>query len=58
MLGALEVLSVALFTFDYASRALSASVSDSGGLMRYVLSFYGLVDLFSVLPFFLSLIHI
>ena len=50
MLGALEVLSVALFTFDYASRALSASVSDSGGLMRYVLSFYGLVDL--------SLIHI
>lgn len=54
LLGALEILSVALFTFDYVSRALSASV-DSGGLMRYVLSFYGLVDLFSVLPFFLGL---
>lgn len=53
-LGLLEILSVALFTFDYVSRALSASV-DSGGLMRYVLSFYGLVDLFSVLPFFLGL---
>ena len=51
----LEVLSVALFTFDYVARVLSASVEESGSLMRYVFSFFGLVDLFSVLPFFLGL---
>lgn len=61
-LGALEILSVAVFTMDYAARVLDASTFSSsaggccsGGAMRYVLSFYGVVDLMSVLPFFLGL---
>ncbi|CAM9338942.1 unnamed protein product [Ectocarpus sp. 6 AP-2014] len=62
-LGALEILSVATFTMDYAARVMNAASSlsssaggcCSGGAMRYVLSFYGVVDLMSVLPFFLGL---
>ena len=54
-LGVIELASVFLFTLDYIARALSAAASRSGGLMRYLLSFYGLVDLLSVLPFFLGL---
>ncbi|CAN0104922.1 unnamed protein product, partial [Ectocarpus sp. 12 AP-2014] len=62
-LGALEILSVAVFTMDYAARVMNAASSSSssaggccsGGAMRYVLSFYGVVDLMSVLPFFLGL---
>lgn len=44
-----------LFSLDYVARAVSASASGGDGLMRYVFSFYGLVDLMSVLPFFLEL---
>lgn len=60
-LGALEIVSVAVFTADYAARVMSAAAEDDGrcpcggGAMRYVASFYGVVDLFSVLPFFLGL---
>eukprot|EP00752_Nemacystus_decipiens_P005802 g5248.t1 len=60
-LGALEIFSVAVFTADYAARVMSAAAEDGGrcpcggGAMRYVVSFYGVVDLFSVLPFFLGL---
>ncbi len=64
-LGALEILSVAVFTADYAARVVSAAAAEEGGggdgsccndgAMRYVVSFYGVVDLLSVLPFFLGL---
>lgn len=42
-----------VFTLDYAARAISASTTN--GLMRYLWSFYGIVDLLSVLPFFVGL---
>lgn len=54
-----------MFTADYAARVMSAASADEGrccsssgcggGAMRYVVSFYGVVDLLSVLPFFLGL---
>lgn len=52
---------MAAFTADYAARVMSAAAEDGGrcpcggGAMRYVASFYGVVDLLSVLPFFLGL---
>lgn len=49
----LEIVSVTVFTLDYVARAISASTTT--GLMRYLWSFYGMVDLLSVLPFFVGL---
>ncbi|CAM9596567.1 unnamed protein product, partial [Hapterophycus canaliculatus] len=54
-LGALEIFSVAFLTADYAVRVLSAASADDSSVIRYVMSFYGVVDLMSVLPFFLGL---
>lgn len=55
-LGVLEIFSVTMFTVDYIARAVSASLSSkSDGLMRYIFGFFGIIDLLSVLPFFLGL---
>lgn len=54
-LGALEVLSAVAFSLDYVARVVSAASSSPDGLMRYVFGFYGIVDLLSVLPFYLAL---
>lgn len=44
-----EVFSIAVFTVEYLFRCLLARP-----LWRYAWSFYGLIDLLSILPFFLS----
>lgn len=54
-LGAVEVFSVAFFTIDFAARVVSAAAVGGDGVMRYVMSFDGFVDLFSFLPFYLAL---
>ncbi|HKU37144.1 MAG TPA: ion transporter [Polyangiales bacterium] len=51
VLRALEWVLTGLFTVDYALRLVSVHKP-----LRYVTSFYGLVDLMSVLPSYLSLI--
>ncbi|CAM9445641.1 unnamed protein product [Discosporangium mesarthrocarpum] len=53
ILGALEVFSVGLFTLDYLSRVFAAA--SENWLMEYIFSFYGMVDLLSVLPFYVGL---
>ena len=49
-LATIEVFTVVLFTMEYALRIYAAPRR-----WRYVFSFYGLVDLFSIAPFYLSL---
>jgi len=55
-----EVLSVVVFTAEYALRLWTAperlQLSPAGERKRYVLSFYGLVDFFAILPFYLQLV--
>ena len=48
-LGALEVATVAVFTLEYALRVFVADRP-----LRFILSFYGLVDLASILPFYVA----
>lgn len=50
MLLAVEIVLTALFTVDYALHVYSAPHR-----LRYMFSFFGLVDLLSILPFFLVL---
>lgn len=50
LLRAIEVVTVILFTVEYALRILVA-----GKPLRYVFSFFGIVDLLAILPFYLSL---
>lgn len=45
----IEVTVVAIFTFEYGLRVLSAR-----NRLRFVFSFYGLVDLAAILPFYLA----
>ena len=52
-LRAAEWVFTCIFTLDYFGRVISAR-----HLRHYVLSYYGLIDLISILPFYLSLIHI
>lgn len=49
-LGIFEVLVVAVFTAEYLLRLIVARQK-----LRFVFSFYGLVDLLAILPFYLSL---
>lgn len=51
LLGIAEVLITALFTAEYALRMWSAR--EKG---RWAFSFYGIIDLLAILPFYLSLI--
>lgn len=48
-LNLVEVVSIAIFTVEYLARCFL-----SRPMLRYALSFYGLVDLLSIVPFFLS----
>lgn len=54
-LGIVEVFSAVFFTVDYAARVVSAGAEGGDGVMSYVISFYGLVDLLSFLPFYMAL---
>jgi voltage-gated potassium channel len=49
-LGAFEVFVVACFTIDYVLRIIAADRK-----AKYVFSFFGLVDLLAILPFYLGL---
>jgi voltage-gated potassium channel len=49
-LSLLEVIAIALFTVEYALRIVAAE-----NRLRFVFSFYGLIDLIAILPFYLSL---
>jgi voltage-gated potassium channel len=55
-----EVFSVVVFTAEYALRlwavAERAELSPVAERKRYALSFYGLVDFFAILPFYLQLL--
>jgi voltage-gated potassium channel len=55
-----EVFSVVVFTAEYALRLWTAperlQLSPAGERKRYVLSFYGWVDFFAILPFYLQLV--
>jgi voltage-gated potassium channel len=51
LLRALEWVFTALFTIEYVLRLMSVRVQ-----RKYALSFYGLIDLFAVLPTYISLI--
>ncbi|MBK8036466.1 MAG: ion transporter [Verrucomicrobiaceae bacterium] len=48
-LNLVEVASIAIFTAEYIARCLF-----SRPMLRYAVSFYGIVDLLSILPFYLS----
>ena len=49
LLGWIEIVCVVLFTIEYLARIYVAS-----NKKKFIFSFYGLVDLFSILPFYLS----
>jgi uncharacterized membrane protein YozB (DUF420 family) len=49
LLTAIETLTTALFTMEYALHIYAAP-----NRAKYLLSFYGLVDLFSILPFYVG----
>ena len=49
MLRILEVITVAIFTVEYALRVIIADRK-----LRFVFSFYGIVDLLAILPFYVS----
>ena len=57
---AVEVVSVVLFTIEYFTRLLAIGVNDEYdgplGLLKYILSPFALVDLASILPFYLDLL--
>ncbi|PHR50320.1 MAG: voltage-gated potassium channel [Cycloclasticus sp.] len=49
LLYAIEVITVAIFTFEYLIRFIVAKKK-----LKFVFSFYGLVDLAAILPFYIS----
>ncbi len=49
LLYAIEVVTVTIFTFEYALRIIAAEKT-----LKFVFSFYGLVDLAAILPFYIS----
>ena len=58
ILTPLEYLTVGIFIVEYILRLLTSqylypNLSPGGALVRYIFSFYGLIDLFTILPYFL-----
>ena len=50
-----ELLSIVIFSFEYLYRISYSFVkSGSKGALSYIFSFFGLIDLISILPFYLS----
>lgn len=49
ILQAIEVFSVTIFTIEYLARIFVANHK-----LKFIFSFYGLVDLFAILPFYLT----
>ena len=49
VLGISEIVIVAIFTLEYLFRLIVAD-----GKLRFTFSFYGLVDLFAILPFYVA----
>jgi voltage-gated potassium channel len=63
ILAAIEVVSVAIFTLDYALRWWMAPEGDPAGAeqpwrvrLRYAVSPFGVIDLLAVLPFYIDLL--
>lgn len=51
--GAIEYVAVAFFTFEYLARLYAAKKK-----WRYVFSFFGIIDLLSIVPSFIGLINL
>ena len=50
-----EAISIVIFSFEYLYRVYSAYRNEKfKGVGNYVFSFFGLIDLFSILPFYLN----
>jgi voltage-gated potassium channel len=49
ILHAVEIFCIAVFTFEYISRVVVATKK-----LSFILSFFGLIDLLAILPFYLS----
>ena len=49
-----EFFSIILFTVEYFYRAIYNFKSNKKGIFQYIFSFYGIVDLLSILPFYLG----
>lgn len=50
LLNTLEIIFVAIFTLEYAARVYLAKKK-----LKFIFSFFGLIDLIAILPFYLSL---
>ena len=50
LLNTLEIIFVAIFTLEYAARVYLAKKK-----LKFIFSFFGLIDLVAILPFYLSL---
>ncbi len=50
-----EFISIIIFSFEYLYRVYSAYMDEKfKGAANYIFSFFGLIDLFSILPFYLN----
>jgi len=61
MFRVIEAVTMAIFALDYILRFISAKYaypmeSEAGALKNYVLSFFGIVDLLSFLPYYLPVV--
>ena len=54
-LSIFEAVSIYIFTFEYVYRVYKAyKEGSSNGASKYIFSFFGIIDLISILPFFLN----
>ena len=50
-----ELISIVIFSLEYLYRiSYSFAISGSKGAIKYIFSFFGLIDLISILPFYLN----